>query len=212
MSGHDDEAWLDALAGREVSGGSPLGRREGLRLRETLLAHQAAATGDNHDIATDEGADESRRRELLARARGAGLLPAAGGDAGTSGERNMQSTAGGPGRRRTLPAFALAAMLSGLALGIAWQYRAIPVDAPTRAAPGEVNRLEATDPSALQRELIEALRAAGVEARGYEQFDVHGVDADLPLPVSAELRRVLDAYGLEPAPDGVLQVEIRERR
>jgi hypothetical protein len=53
------------------------------------------------------------------------------------------------------------------------------------------------------------LRAAGVEATGYEALGVHGIDADLPRPITSETRRVLQQFSLPEPADGVLRIEIR---
>jgi hypothetical protein len=47
-----------------------------------------------------------------------------------------------------------------------------------------------------------------VRATGYESFGRQGIDADLPSPLPAEVRAVLDRHGLAAPRDNILQVEI----
>ncbi len=74
-----------------------------------------------------------------------------------------------------------------------------------------VVRIEAADPSALQRQILEDLRRAGVEATGYERLGRHGIDADLPDLVPPAIERVLQRHGIPVPRDGVLAVEISAR-
>jgi hypothetical protein len=74
-----------------------------------------------------------------------------------------------------------------------------------------VVRLTATHPAALKQRILQELRAAGVEATGYEALNVHGIDADLPLPLTDAVRGVLRAHDIEEPADGALRIEIRSR-
>ncbi len=59
-----------------------------------------------------------------------------------------------------------------------------------RTAPaGAVTQLIAADPSALKQQIVDDLRAAGVEAIGYDRLGLSGVDAQLPRPVPARCAR-----------------------
>lgn len=102
-----------------------------------------------------------------------------------------------------------AAALAIAVLTLGWHLR--PVETPEeafRGSPDGVVHLQAADPRALKNQLVEELRAVGVQASGYEQLGVTGIDASLPQPVSQDLRGVLERHGMPVPKDGVLRVEI----
>ena len=188
MIPEDDQNWLDALAGR--AGTDSPGAREASNVREGML--RMASTR-----ATSAPAAQEREREaaLIERARREGLLP--------EPER-------APWRWPWAWNAGLAvAAVAAIAIGIGLQLRA-PVDTEpvVRATPDGIVRLSAPDPATLKHELIEDLRAAGVSATGYELLGRHGVDADLPQPLTDAVRRVLEKHRIPPPQDGVLRVEI----
>ena len=53
-----------------------------------------------------------------------------------------------------------------------------------------------------------AVFSAGVQANGYEQLGVIGIDADLPRPLTAEARAALDKHRLAAPANGILRIEI----
>jgi hypothetical protein len=71
--------------------------------------------------------------------------------------------------------------------------------------------IEAASPATFKNELIAQLRAAGIAATGYERFGLQGVDAELPNPISPQVRAVLERHHLPVPQDGVLKVEITAR-
>jgi hypothetical protein len=77
-----------------------------------------------------------------------------------------------------------------------------------RASLDGIVRLEAANPAALRRQIVAELRGVGVEANGYSQLGIDGVDADLRLPVSADVRRVLAGHQIPAPADGALRIEI----
>jgi hypothetical protein len=77
-----------------------------------------------------------------------------------------------------------------------------------RASLDGVVRLESADPKALRRQIVAELGAAGVQANGYAQLGIDGVDADLPLPVSPDVQRVLASHQIPAPADGALRIEI----
>jgi hypothetical protein len=77
-----------------------------------------------------------------------------------------------------------------------------------RASINGIVRLEAADPKALRQQIVAELSAVGVQANGYAQLGIDGVDADLPLPVSADVQRVLASHQIPTPADGELRVEI----
>jgi hypothetical protein len=183
----DDIDWLDALAGREA--GAANTRREAIALRGALR--------DAGKVTALEPRDEigAARREmaLIDRAVSEGLIA-----------RTPRRAA-----RWQWPLAASVLLAIGASLVFQWQPRG-PSSDVVRGDDRGIVHLTANDPARMKRDILAELRAAGIEATGYEALDVHGIDADLPLPVSAEVRRVLDAHGIATPADGVLRVEIRK--
>jgi hypothetical protein len=102
----------------------------------------------------------------------------------------------------------MAAALAGVAIGVnALRYMRVPPETFRGAANGVVE-LETQDPRALKQRLIQELKGAGVSATGYERLDRVGLDADIPLPVTPNVRRVLKQHQIPVPSDGVLVVEI----
>ena len=180
----DDDIWLDSLAGNddpEPQKAAAAGRA----IRTALLARQAA---QQLRLA---GPDAQREDALIARARAEGLLP--------------PTVAVRP---RRWPALLAAAAIAGLAVGLSLQMRSKPAPPATRGAPGEIARIKVADPSRLKLELIRELRAAGIEAHGYQSLGREGIDADLPAPLSPAALEVLTRHGIALPAGSVLQVEI----
>ncbi|MGE0581123.1 MAG: hypothetical protein AB7P31_03140 [Steroidobacteraceae bacterium] len=200
----DDQAWLEALAGR-AAGDAPAdragaaARREAQALRAALLARTRVDEPSlQHEIDPDATVratrllDRARRDEFLAAALARRPAPSAARRVGTWGAL-------------------LAAGLAGLAVALMWTLRPTP-DAPVeRGAPDAIHRMVADDPHALRSEIIAALRDAGVESTAYERFGRAGVDADLPRPLTPAVRAILDHYGIAAPADGVLRIEITGR-
>jgi hypothetical protein len=186
MTPQDDDQWLDALAGRD-RGDSPAAR-EAASLRGEMLRMA-------REPAVAPAQDSVREMNLIARARGEGLLPK---PKRTSLRWALAWNAG----------FAVAA-LAAIAIGVGVYMRAtIDTEPVVRGMPDGIVRISAPDPAALKHELVEELHAAGVSATGYELLGRHGVDADLPQPLTDAVRRVLEKHDIPAPPDGVLRVEI----
>jgi hypothetical protein len=179
----EDDNWFDALAGR--SGGEAAAKTDAhaRAIRAAILSRSAA---EEIPVAAE---DPMREAALIARARAAGVLPVAGGS-----------------RRRT--GWLAAAALASIAVGVTLQMNTRSPTPITRGAASGIVRIRASDPLRLKQELIRELEAAGVHAGGYEQLGRQGIDADLPMPITAEVREVLDRHGIALPADGVLQVEI----
>jgi hypothetical protein len=77
-----------------------------------------------------------------------------------------------------------------------------------RASSDGIVRLEAANPRALREKIVAELRAAGVQANGYAQLGIDGIDADLALPLSADVQRVLASHQIPAPADGALRIEI----
>ena len=186
MTPHDDDQWLDALAGRG-SAESPAAR-EAAGLRGEMLRMP-------REPAVAAAQDSTREINLIARARGEGLLPKP---------------------KRTPLRWALAwnagfavAALAAIAIGVGLYMRAsLDTEPVVRATPDGIVRITAPDPAAIKQQLIDELRTAGVSATGYELLGRHGVDADLPQPLTDSVRSVLEKHRIPAPPDGVLRVDI----
>lgn len=103
----------------------------------------------------------------------------------------------------------VAAALAIAVVSVGWYMRpANPPEELYRGSPDSVVHLKTTDSRALRLQIIDELHGAGVEATGYQQLGVDGIDADLPRPVPDAVRRVLDQHRIPVPADGVLRVEI----
>jgi hypothetical protein len=182
MSTDELDCWLEALAGREVEGGS----EEARALRAQIRAQPPGLPAAIAEI------DPAREAQLIARARAAGLL----------------TGAAAPRRRRVARAALMAAAIAGIAIGVATlRFTRIPTETFRGAANGVVE-LETRDPHALKLRLIQELKDVGVSATGYERLDRVGLDADLPVPIAPNVRRVLEQHHIPVPSDGALLVEI----
>jgi hypothetical protein len=83
---------------------------------------------------------------------------------------------------------------------------------PAAPATAQSVRLRAADPVALKQQIVEELRAVGVEAIGYDRLGLSGVDAKLPTPVPDAVRATLAKYAIGVPGDGVVRVEITQSR
>lgn len=176
----DDQAWLDALAGRETPRSAT--GREAQELRRALLRETSTAT--IHALTP------RREEALIQRAVDEGLIPRAT-------------------RRRPAWALPLAAgILLVFGAGIFLRLQP-PTSTVVRGDEKGVVQMTAADPASLKRTLLAELRAAGVDASGYEALGVHGIDAELNLPPAAAVQRVLDKYDIPVPADGGLHIEIR---
>jgi hypothetical protein len=184
---HDeDDNWFDALAGRSGGEAAATNDVHAQAIRAAILSRSAA---EEIPVAAE---DPTREAALIARARTAGvLLPVAGGRAS---------------RRGT--GWLAAAAIACVAVGVTLQMNTRSPAPITRGAASGIVRIRAPDPLRLKQELIRELEEAGVHARGYEQLGRQGIDADLPMPVTAEVRNLLGRHGIALPADGVLQVEI----
>jgi hypothetical protein len=116
------------------------------------------------------------------------------------------------GRGWVAAAIAIGVLLLG------WQFR-VPLSKgvvggppPTPAPAQTAARLHAADPAALKQQLVDELRAAGVEAIGYDRLGLSGVDAKLPTPVPDAARATLEKYAIGVPGDGIVRIEITQSR
>ena len=211
MNIDEDTEWLNALAGRGDTEHSP---RDGADtaadsaqsralVLEARVLREFIRSQEPEIASTQPTTDAAREDELIQRARADGLLPPPIAAPRAAGSRAV--------RRRwfadTRVAFAAAAVLIA-AVGIGLWQSMLP---PTETVRGTVNgtvHLEARDPSALKRQLIEELAAAGVRVSGYERLGHIGIDADLPQPVAPAVAAVLERHHIPIPADGALMIEI----
>jgi hypothetical protein len=188
----EDQDWLDALAGRAPEAADRSAIQEAKRLREHIQRNVRAP-----DVSVPER-DGRRETQLLERARREGLIDPT---QLTRRQRRLMHPTG-------IGGLALAACLAGIAVALTFFLHNTPQTQHLRGTREGVVRIEAADPTALKRQLIQELRAAGVTATGYEQLGVEGIDADLPEPVPPRVRDVLTRHHLNVPGDGVLKIEI----
>jgi hypothetical protein len=190
MSTDSDRDWLDALGGRARSIENAA-QAEGQVLRKMVQAQlEQQADAERATTASIATRDPMRERALIERAKREGLLNS----------------------RASWTPMLIAAAIAMVAVGIVWQSFITPETPVVRGEVAAPVQMHATDPAALKRQIVEELRAAGVQATGYEAFDIQGIDADLPRPLTPEVRRVLASHDIPEPADGVLRIEIREKR
>lgn len=186
----DDLRWLDALAGRaEVESATG---REAFALRQALLADERGSQDSGFTSAAAEPLNPRREAGLLDLAAREGLLPTR------------------PSRVYSWQWALAACLVLALGLGAGLQWMQYPVgQSVVRGGEDGVVRMTSTHPAALKQRILHELRAAEVEATGYEALNVHGIDADLPLPLTDAVRDVLRAHDIPEPADGALRIEIR---
>jgi len=201
----EDQAWFEALAGAATAAAAPDAAQsravqEARALREFIQAEESEVDAEVPAV------DAARENELIERARAEGLLPAA-----TSARAGVERPMPGGARRRRFTAvrraFAAAAVLI-VAVGVAVFRSMLPPAETFRGAESGIVHLETRDPPALKRRLTEELSAAGVRVVGYERLGHVGIDADLPQPLPAQVRRILERHQIPIPADGVLTVEV----
>lgn len=191
MNMDDDQNWLDALAGRGITPSATT--REAHALRSALLAQASIRGADRAPDNVISIRNSAREDALIERAVRDGLIDTP--RAATS-------------RRWTWQLPVAASVLLVFAAGI--YVRLLPTSTPVvRGSEDGIVRLQTRNASALKQTILNELRAAGVSVTGYEALGVHGIDADLPVPLSPEVKRVLAAHDIPEPRDGVLRIEIR---
>jgi hypothetical protein len=190
----DDQQWFDLLAGRPSAGADAATRAEAARLRQALLQHRPAAP------AGDPAAPDVRIARLLGRARAEGVLAA------------PLAAAPRPSwplyRRRQAWAGALAAGVA--ALGITLLLRSpdnqTAPEAVLRGA--SVQQLQVADPEQRRQQLLQALRAAGLDAHPFDRLGRPGLDIALPVPLPPAQARALADLGIAAPAGPSLQIEL----
>jgi hypothetical protein len=106
---------------------------------------------------------------------------------------------------------AAALAVAALALGMHLAPRTTTSET-VRTSPDGVVRLADPNPRALRQQIVGELRAAGVQANGYAQLDIDGIDADLALPISADVERLLASHRIPAPADGALRLQISSQK
>jgi hypothetical protein len=196
MADEDEDLWFDALAGiTHAEADSEPATREARKLREALVLYAAPAE------TPVRVPDPERESALLKRAEREGLISARGPIAISWYAAIFRAPA-----RYAYAALACIAMTVGFLM---WS----PPDGEVvRGSHYGVVRVVASDPAAFKRQIIGELREAGVTATGYERLGAQGIDADLPQPVSPQVRAVLQRHRIDVPTDGVLKIEITQKR
>lgn len=192
----DNKTWFDVLAGRTTSGSNLHAAREARLLRDSILRRRQVQSAEQPPQLPAR--DAHREAELLARAQREGLIDPA---------RLQHRSRWLRGGRATVT-LAAAAAIAFIAVGLSLFLRTDTPQEIYRGTHDGVVTVEAANPTALKGQLITELRAAGVAVTGYERFGVEGVDAELPRPISSQVREVLQKHHLPVPADGVLKVEI----
>jgi hypothetical protein len=204
MSVGDDLVWLEALAGRAPHDAGEVGASasadEARALRASILKQAA------DPVAVVAQIDSARESQLIARARAQGLLTQCSAQQRHYTAQAVQWWRRLFGSRGTLAATIAAALVLVVA-GELLRFANVEV-APQRGDSHAVVRISAEHPRTLRRQISAELKAQGVHVSEYEQLGRAGLDADLPLPLSPQLRQVLQRHHLPIPEDGVLVVEI----
>ena len=211
----DDQHWFDLMAGRAAPEAHGRTRADAAWLRAALLAYRAQApAGAMPD-------PERRIGTLLARAVAAGVVPPAATQPPPQGTALHHRAAGRLGRwwhhaqdwrrrwaspgLRWTPALAVLVLAAALLVGL---------QPPPPSTPSEVERgpalqqLSVADPVQRQQQLLLALRAAGLDAHGFERLGRRGVDIELPVPLPPAQAQALQREGLQPTGGPSLVVEL----
>lgn len=185
MSEQHDQTWLDALAGKPVTGGDPATVQEAIAVRQALLARAA-----------QEFDAESGQQRLLFRLRQEKLI----------GEGQA---------RRSWRLYAGVAVAASLALVIGIMTLQEPPTSTqtdgfvTRGGPGAPQVLTSADPAKLASELSADLDNIGLKPSITEFGASTTIEADWPQTPDAKHREFLQRYRLAP-PDGArLRIEVR---
>jgi hypothetical protein len=105
----------------------------------------------------------------------------------------------------------VAGALAVAVLMLAWQLRPQGSSEDTvRTSPDGIARLTAANPRSLRQQIVAELHAAGVQAAGYEQLGITGIDADLPQPTPPEVLAILQKHRIPAPPNGALRIEITQ--
>lgn len=194
--------------------------REAVLMREALRRWAPAV-----DALADR--DPERIAKLIERARAEGLFDERAGIEAARVRRAPERrgwfawlfawwTRDASSKSSTRPAWAMAAV-AGAIVVLAFVMRpanegAGGDESAVRTAPDSVTLLRASDPDTLRREIVDSLRQQGIAATTYSRFGRAGLDADLPQPLSQDVKAVLDRYRIPAPGDGVLRVEIEATR
>jgi len=193
---NDDDAWLDALAGRmeavDGEGAQSSLVLEALALREFIRRQESASE------TAVPAVDPARELELIARAHSEGLVVSQIPAARSPPSRQR------PRWRMAIPAAAVILIAAGSGF---WQ-SSIKQPEYVRGVDHGATLIQARDPAALRRQLTEELRTAGATVTGYERFGRLGMDVDLPQPLPKAIAEILQRHHIPVPSNGVLVIEV----
>ena len=190
---NDDDAWLEALAGRIEPAQIPEDQHRALVL-EAFALREWIRRQASPPISEVRSVDVMREQDLLARATREGLIALPG-----AARRSRIGV-----RRFALAAAAVLVVAIGIGF---WQSIKIPQQTVRGIDHGTVY-LVARDPLELKRQLTTELQAAGAKVSGYTRLGRVGIDADLPQPLPEPIAQVLKRHHIPIPADGILVVEI----
>ena len=191
---NDDESWLDGLAGLHNDSADA---RDGQRLRRAMQKRTVAETSEPLSSTV-------REAELIARASRAAE------DVGATRPR----------RERGKPRFidwilgtgGMVALASVVVLAVAVGfYMSMPQEEALRGSSLPELRIVADDPQALRIAITEALLDAGIDVEGVSILGDEFVAADLPQPLTDDIKRILAEFDLPEPASGELRVRISNR-
>lgn len=203
----DDQHWFDLMAGRAVPDAHGRTRADTAWLRAALLAYRARPPAGQMPAA------EQRIERLLGRAVQAGVLPPSPAAQPAPSQPAVPSRRpawwrqlfGSPARGASRPAigWALAPALVVVALvgTVLLRQTDPPAERPDVERGPALQQISAADPAQRQQQLVQALRAAGLDAQPFERLGRRGVDIELPVPLPPPQAQALQREGLR-APEG----------
>ncbi len=197
----DDLQWFELMAGRNASDARSATRADAAWLRAALLSY---APQPPSGVMPEAGARATR---LIARAVAAGVLRPAELTGWRRALHALRQPK--PGRQRGWQGLGLAT-LAVLSLTLFLRVNVpMPPGEPADAERGAaVQQVISSDAPARQKQLLRALRAAGLDAQPYERLGRLGVDVELPQPLSPPQRAALQNQGLKPPAGRSLLIEI----
>lgn len=191
---HDDESWLDGVAGRDNDSADA---RDGQQLRRAMQKRAIVKT-------SEPVSSRSREAELIARASRETNDVHQSRPHRKRDKPQMINWLFGAGGMVALASIALLVIAAGI-------YMSIPQEEALRGTSLPDLRIVADDPPALRIAITEALLDAGVDVEGVSILGDEFVAADLPQPLTADVKRILAEFDLPEPAGGELRVRISSR-
>lgn len=187
----DDQAWLDALAGKPESGSDSPAEREARLLRATIHAQQQSASAPPDEV-------ERGLEQLLFRLRQEGLL-----DKAKKSPRHWPNGAWMAIAATVVIAVAVSALWPGMESGLS------PTDEIGQMRGGKVQIIRASKPDNEAQQLRSELEKLGTRVETRQAGPVWVVKAQVPVQKMAEARLIAAQHGFGLPDDGMLRLEVR---